>query len=308
MIEEKFPTPEQAENVGMREGDASRFITAGLLASLLHERPVFAHKGLFGHALLIAGSRGMTGAVQLAAKACLRSGVGLLTLHVPASACVIVQTAVPEAMAECDAEADRVSSLNLKSLAKYTAAGIGPGLGRSEEAARCLKQLLQFYRRPILCDADALNILSENPTWMEFLPAGSVLTPHIGELERLVGSCGDAFERLEKTKILAARHRCVCLIKGAFTAVVCPDGQVFFNTTGNPGMATGGSGDVLSGIILSFLAQGYPAVQAAVAGVFLHGLAGDLALADESEESLLAGDIVSRLGKAFKALKASPIG
>lgn len=306
MIEEKFPTPEEAVLIGCRAEENPHFITAGLLASVLRPRPLFAHKGSFGHALLVAGSRGMTGAAQLAAKACLRSGVGLLTLHIPSSAYAIVQTAVPEAMAECDEAEDTVSSLNRKNMEKYSAVGIGPGLGRSEDAARCLKQLLQYYRRPILCDADALNILSENPTWMEFLPAGSVLTPHIGELERIIGPCGDAFERLEKTKALAARHRCVCLVKGAFTAVVCPDGQVFFNTTGNPGMATGGSGDVLSGIILSFMAQGYTAVQAAVAGVYLHGLSADIALTEESEESLLAGDIVSRLGKAFKAIIPSP--
>ena len=297
-----FPAPEQAEKIGYREKDNDFFITKELVASFIRKRPLFSHKGNFGHALLIAGSRGMTGAVQLAARACLRSGVGLLTLHVPASAYTIVQTAVPEAMAECDAETESVSSIDLKKLEKYTAVGIGPGLGRSTEAARCLKQLLQYYRRPILCDADALNILSENPTWMEFLPAGSVLTPHIGELERLIGPCADAYERMEKTRKLALRHRCVCLIKGAFTAVVCPDGQVFFNTTGNPGMATGGSGDVLTGIILSFMAQGYTSVQSAISGVFLHGLSGDLALANESEESLLAGDLITHLGKAFKTL------
>lgn len=301
-----FPTPEQAAKIGYKEGDGSQFITNELVSSFLRVRPIFSHKGNFGHALLVAGSRGMTGAVQLSARACLRTGVGLLTLHVPASAYAIVQTAVPEAMAECDVEEDRVSSLNLKSLEKYAAVGIGPGLGRSEDAARCLKQLLQYYRRPTLFDADALNLLSENPTWMEFMPAGSVLTPHIGELERLTGTSADAFERLDKTRELASRQRCVCLIKGAFTAVVCPDGQVFFNTTGNPGMASGGSGDVLSGMILSLMAQGYTSIQAALAGVFLHGLSGDMALEKESEESLIAGDIVAHIGMAFKALTPSP--
>lgn len=306
MIKLKFPSPEQAKKSGCPEGNKNCFITDEWVASFLHKRSVFAHKGSFGHALLIAGSRGMTGALQLSAKACLRSGVGLLTLHIPSTAYSIVQTAVPEAMAECDEEENCVSTLNLKNLGKYSAIGIGPGLGRGDEASRCLKQLLQFYPRPILCDADALNLLSENPTWMEFLPAGSVLTPHIGELERLVGPCCDADERLERTRGLARRYRCVCLVKGAFTAVVCPDGKVYFNTTGNPGMATGGSGDVLSGIILSFMAQGYTAVQAASAGVFLHGLSGDLALEEESEESLIASDLIACLGKAFKALAPDP--
>ena len=298
-----LPAEELAARIGWLPDGYCQFIKPGMVAALLRPRPQFAHKGDFGHALLVAGSRGMMGAAQLAAKACLRGGVGLLTVHLPACGELPMQTAVPEAMLSCDVLEDAVSSLDFKKLEKYSVIGAGPGLGRGAGASQCLKQLLQFYRRPMVFDADALNLLSENPTWLEFLPAGSILTPHPGELERLIGRTEDATERLERTRNFSARHRCVCLIKGAYTAVVCPDGRVYFNTTGNPGMATGGSGDVLCGLVLSLLAQGYAPEQAAVAGVFLHGLAGDLALAEQSEESLLAGDLPRYFGAAFKAVR-----
>ena len=303
MNKDSLLAEETAARIGWRPDGYCRLIVREMVDALLRPRPQFAHKGNFGHALLVAGSRGMTGAAQLAAKACLRGGVGLLTVHLPACGELPMQTVVPEAMVEADFCDDAISALEIKKLERYTAIGIGPGLGRGDGAGRCLKQLLQFYRRPMVFDADALNLLSENPTWLEFLPAGSVLTPHSGELERLIGRTADATERLERTRNFSARHRCVCLIKGAYTAVVCPDGRVFFNTTGTPGMATGGSGDVLCGLILSLLAQGYAPEQAAVIGVFLHGLAGDLALAEQSEESLLAGDLPRYFGTAFKAVR-----
>ena len=296
-------SPETASRIGWLSDGSCQLIEKKHVAAILRPRAQFAHKGDFGHALLIAGSRGMLGAAHLAAKACLRGGVGLLTVHLPACGELPMQTAVPEAMLSCDVLEDTVSSLDFRKLEKYSAVGTGPGLGRSDAAGRCLKQLLQFYRRPIVCDADALNILSENPTWLEFLPAGSILTPHPGELERLVGRTADATERLERTRNFAARHCCVCLIKEAYTAVVLPDGHVFFNTTGNPGMATAGSGDVLCGLILSLLAQGYAPEHAAIAGVFLHGLAGDLALEFQSEESLCSGDLPDYFGAAFKAVR-----
>ena len=297
-------SPETASRIGWLSDGSCQLIEIKMVAAILRPRAQFAHKGDFGHALLIAGSRGMLGAAQLAAKACLRGGVGLLTVHLPACGELPMQTAVPEAMLSCDVLEDTVSSLDFRKLEKYSAVGTGPGLGRSDAAGRCLKQLLQFYRRPIVCDADALNLLSENPTWLEFLPAGSILTPHPGELERLVGRTGDATERLERTRNFAARHRCVCLIKGAYTAVVLPDGHVFFNTTGNPGMATAGSGDVLCGLVLALLAQGYSSEHAAIAGVYLHGLAGDLALEFQSEESLLSGDLPAYFGAAFKKVRS----
>ena len=296
-------SPETASRIGWTLDGSCQLVEKKMVSAILRPRAQFAHKGDFGHALLIAGSRGMLGACQLAAKACLRGGVGLLTVHLPACGELPMQTAVPEAMLSCDVLEDTVSSLDFRKLDKYSAVGIGPGLGRSAVASQCLKQLLQFYRRPIVCDADALNLLSENPTWLEFLPAGSILTPHPGELERLIGRTVDATERLERTRNFAARHRCVCLVKGAYTAVVLPDGHVFFNTTGNPGMATAGSGDVLCGLILALLAQGYAPEHAAIAGVFLHGLAGDLALEFHSEESLCSGDLPDYFGAAFKAVR-----
>ncbi|MBP5395849.1 MAG: NAD(P)H-hydrate dehydratase [Bacteroidales bacterium] len=294
---------ETASRIGWTLDGSCQLVEKKMVSAILRPRAQFAHKGDFGHALLIAGSRGMLGACQLAAKACLRGGVGLLTVHLPACGELPMQTAVPEAMLSCDVLEDTVSSLDFRKLEKYSAVGIGPGLGRSAGASQCLKQLLQFYRRPIVCDADALNLFSENPTWLEFLPAGSILTPHPGELERLIGRTVDATERLERTRNFAARHRCVCLVKGAYTAVVLPDGHVFFNTTGNPGMATAGSGDVLCGLILALLAQGYAPEHAAIAGVFLHGLAGDLALEFHSEESLCSGDLPDYFGAAFKAVR-----
>lgn len=294
---------ETASRIGWTLDGSCQLVEKKMVSAILRPRAQFAHKGDFGHALLIAGSRGMLGACQLAAKACLRGGVGLLTVHLPACGELPMQTAVPEAMLSCDVLEDTVSSLDFRKLEKYSAIGTGPGLGRSAGASQCLKQLLQFYRRPIVCDADALNLFSENPTWLEFLPAGSILTPHPGELERLIGRTVDATERLERTRNFAARHRCVCLVKGAYTAVVLPDGHVFFNTTGNPGMATAGSGDVLCGLILALLAQGYAPEHAAIAGVFLHGLAGDLALEFQSEESLCSGDLPDYFGAAFKAVR-----
>ncbi len=294
---------ESALQIGYEANSSCDFLTKEFLRPLCRERALFSHKGDYGHALLVSGSLGMMGAARLAASACLRGGAGLLTVHVPKCGYAVLQSTVAEAMVECDVEENHVSSLEIKTLEKYTAIGIGPGLGKSEGAKRTLKQLLQFYRRPILCDADALNLLAEDPTCLEFLPSMSVLTPHPGELERLIGPSADAFDRLEKTRCFASVHSCICLIKGAFTAVVCPSGKVYFNTSGNPGMATGGSGDVLAGLILSLMAQGYAPADAACLGVFLHGLAGDMALDVQSEESLLAGDIVCHLGSAFKSLK-----
>lgn len=297
--------PEIAEHIGYKAIPEHHLLTKENMAPLLQHRSPFAHKGSFGHALLVAGSKGMMGAAQLAAKACLRSGVGLLTVHTPACGYPILQSCVPEAMTECDAETDSVSSLALSSLAKYAAVGIGPGIGRSDNAFQALKQLLQYNRLPILFDADALNLLSEHPTCLEFLPPFSVLTPHPGELERLIGRTATTTERLQKTQEFAWKHRCICLIKGAGTAIVCPNRQVFFNTTGNPGMATAGSGDVLSGIILGLMAQSYPTDTATCLGVFLHGLAGDLALAAQSEESLISSDLITHLGAAFQCLHLS---
>lgn len=267
------------------------------ISTRLRSRPRFAHKGNFGHALLMAGSAGKSGAAVLAASACLRSGVGLLHVHVPQHVVLPLQCALPEAMLSIDVNSHHLASL--PDLSAYNAIGIGPGIGQEEETAKLLKLLIQEWKHPAVLDADALNILASHPTWLAFLPLNTILTPHVREFERLTGKAVNGFERLEKQREFSQRFGLVVVLKGAYSSISLPDGRVFFNPTGNPGMATAGSGDVLTGIILGLLAQGYSAADAAMTGVFLHGLAGDLAIGHQSHESLLAGDIVALLGKAF---------
>jgi NAD(P)H-hydrate epimerase len=271
------------------------------LAELRRPRAKHSHKGTFGHGLLIAGSYGKMGAAILAAKACLRSGVGLCTLHIPKHANPILQTALPEAMLSMDDNLDRFSQLP-SDLSNYDAIAIGPGLGTDPDSQKAFKFLIQESQKPLVIDADALNILSENKTYLGFLPANSILTPHPKEFERLVGKCANGFERIQKQRELAQRYNLYVILKGAYTSVATPNGQLFYNTTGNPGMATGGSGDVLTGVLLALMAQGYPSFQASLLAVYLHGMAGDLALELESMESLIASDLIANLGKAFKQL------
>jgi len=270
------------------------------IASLIPKRDTFAHKGNFGHALLIAGSRGKTGAAVLSAKACLRGGAGLLTVHIPACGELILQTAVPEAMVDIDEEQDFISHIGL--LSKYNAIGIGPGIGCNEKTAGVLFRLFKNATQPLVLDADAINLLAQNEQLQRALPENSVLTPHAGEFDRLAGASDNAFERLEKVCRWAVQHKCYVILKGAYTAICTPDEKCCFNSTGNPGMATAGSGDVLTGIILALLAQSYSPLSASLTGVFLHGLAGDIAANEKSQESLIASDIIENLGLAFKKI------
>lgn len=269
-------------------------------AALLRPRGRFAHKGNFGRALLVAGSQGMAGASVLAARACLRSGVGLLTAHVPFCNNDIVQTAVPEAMTELDLS-DTCFATPIDT-DDYQAVAVGPGLGQQPETVSALLEQVETCETPMVLDADALNILGENRAYLSHLPKGSILTPHPKELERLVGKCQNSYERLERARELARQVSVHIVLKGAYTAVITPEGKCRFNPTGNPGMATGGSGDVLTGILLALLAQGYAAGDAAVLGVYVHGLAGDLAADECGEISLTAGDIVAHLPQAWKEL------
>jgi NAD(P)H-hydrate epimerase len=270
------------------------------VAPLLKRRNKFAHKGTFGHALIIAGSAGKMGAAVLAAKACLRSGPGLVTVHMPKSGISILQTAVPEAMLSIDPDDDIYSVA--PDLTPYSSVAIGPGIGTSEKTANALKILIQHATTPIIFDADAINILAENKTWLGFIPEGSVFTPHPKEFERLAGKSSNNFERNRMQIDFSFRHQCYVVLKGANTAITTPDGRCFFNTTGNPGMATGGSGDVLTGIIAGFMAQGYTSFESCLLGVYLHGSAGDIASGEQGMESLIAGDIVLSLGKSFQTL------
>jgi len=270
---------------------------------LLNPRPKFSHKGMYGHALLVAGSYGKTGAASLAVRACLRSGVGLVTARVPACAYTVLQTLAPEAMLMPDEEEYFVASP--VHLDAYNAVGVGPGLGMEKQTQQMLKVLIQQSGGPMVLDADALNILSDNKTWLHFLPGGSILTPHPKEFERLSGKKGDSFSRFEWQKEFSIKYGVYIVLKGAHTSISCPDGQVFFNSTGNPGMAKGGSGDVLTGLITGLLAQGYVPMEAAVLGVYLHGLAGDIAAQELSMEAMTAGDIVGAFAEAFKKLRGN---
>ncbi|MFZ4463645.1 MAG: NAD(P)H-hydrate dehydratase [Bacteroidales bacterium] len=278
----------------------NNLLTSEMVSKIVHKRAKFSHKGTYGHALLIAGSAGKSGAAILASLSCLHSGAGLLHTHLPKSAVIPLQVNVPEAMISCDPDEDYFSQKS--DIAAFNAIGIGPGLGTEEKSAHAFKLLIQDARVPLIIDADALNILSENKTWLAFLPKNTILTPHPKEFERLFGKTGDSFERMEVQRSMSVKYGFIIVLKGAHTCISMPDGSCWFNSTGNPGMATGGSGDVLTGLILGLLAQGYSTFEASVLGVFLHGLAGDIAVSENGMESLIAGDIVRNIGKAYMKL------
>lgn len=278
------------------------FVEREMLRPLLRQRKRFSHKGSYGHALLVAGSSAMTGAAVLASKACLRTGVGLLTTHVPQKAVLPLQVSLPEAIV--DADDDENINTYIDKLASYSAIGVGPGMGRDDASAVLLKRIIQDAEVPLVLDADALNVLGTNPTWIAFLPSKTILTPHPKEFERLFGKTSNSFERLALQRSMSVKYGIVIILKGAYTSVTMPNGVCFFNSTGNPGMATAGSGDVLTGMVLSLLAQGYAPEEAAVMGVYLHGIAGDSAALKSGYESLIAGDIVDNIGNAFAFLRS----
>ncbi len=271
------------------------------VSPLLKKRNRFDHKGTFGHGYLIAGSSGKMGAAVLGASAALRAGTGLVTCHVPSGGVVILQSAVPEAMVEPDKNENHLSEAG--NPLSFSAVGIGPGIGTDPESQKALHKLLTKCKRSLVLDADALNIISLNPDWFSLIPEGSILTPHPKEFERLAGKTENSYHRLMRQIQLSVDHKCVIVLKGANTSISTPGGNVFFNSTGNPGMATAGSGDVLTGILLSLLAQGYTPEHAAILGVYLHGLAGDLAAEEMCYESIIASDIIKYLSKAFNQLR-----
>jgi hydroxyethylthiazole kinase-like uncharacterized protein yjeF len=267
---------------------------------ILKKRNKYAHKGTFGHAFLICGSKGKMGAAVLAAKACLRSGAGLVTVHIPGSGNLILQTAIPEAMISLDPNEEIFSEI--PDLSAYSSLGIGPGLGQADVTQRALKLLIQNSTIPLIIDADAINILGENKTWISFIPKGSIFTPHPKEFERLVGKSSNDFERNKIQREFSIKYGVYIVLKGANTAISSPEGNCYFNMTGNPGMATGGSGDVLTGILTGLKAQGYTSLETCLLGVFIHGLAGDLAAQELGQEALIASDIVQYLGHAFRLI------
>ncbi|MCK9203795.1 MAG: NAD(P)H-hydrate dehydratase [Bacteroidales bacterium] len=290
IMKEYIPTRE-VKNFMLEKSDCQK---------LLKKRNKFAHKGNFGHALLLCGSAGKMGAAILATRACLRSGPGLVTVRTPKAGMPVMQSAVPEAMVTPDDEPDIITSI--PDLSPYSSIGIGPGIGLGPQTGKALKLLIQQSVKPLIIDADAINLLSENKTWLGFIPHGSIFTPHPKEFERIAGKSQTDFERNEIQREFSFRYQCYVVLKGAYTAITTPDGQCFFNTTGNPGMATGGSGDVLTGIITGLMAQGYQPLESCLLGVYVHGLAGDFALASEGYEALIASDIINNLGKSFHSL------
>lgn len=257
-------------------------------------RSAHAHKGNFGHALIIAGSRGKMGAAVLSTKACLRSGAGLVTAHIPAGGLCIMQTSAPEAMCHTDIAPDKLTGIGY-SLQAYTAIGAGPGIGNDANTQKMIHWVLQHHRQPLVLDADALNILSENKNWLHDLPEHSILTPHPKEFTRLFGEQPNDFARIETALEQAAKLNVIIVLKGHHTFTATPEGKGYFNTTGNAGMAKGGSGDVLTGLITGLLAQGYTPAIAAAMGVYLHGLAGDKAASLYGTDAMIAGDLIECL-------------
>jgi hydroxyethylthiazole kinase-like uncharacterized protein yjeF len=293
-------------NIGLHPGfvksaqSDKQLIDIALIKNIYKPRKDFGHKGSFGHALIIAGSYGKMGAAVLATNACLRSGTGLCTVHVPRCGYEIMQVANPEAMTETD-EGENYNTRFNNETGRYASIGIGPGLGQETATLELLKEMISNYSKPMVIDADALNLLSANKELLQRLPAGSILTPHPKEFERLFGKSENDFERTETAIKQARLLNVIIVLKGHHTLIATP-GQGYFNTTGNSGMATGGTGDTLTGIITGLLAQKYEPGDAAILGVYLHGLAGDIAAETIGKEALIASDLISSLGKAFLRL------
>ena len=266
----------------------------GKVKQLVKPRNEFSHKGTFGHALLMAGNVGKMGAAILSARAAMRSGLGMLTISIPTDTDAEIHAAIPEAMVLNRTE-------NQIDFEKFSTIGIGPGLGIDLASEALLENVIMHFKKPILLDADALSILSKHPKWLSLICADSILTPHPKEFDRLFGASANEFERWQKAVQLSEQYQLIILVKGHHT-LIASKGKGWFNSTGNVGLAKAGSGDCLSGIITALLAQGYASTVAAILGVFLHGLAADLALGNQSTESLLASDTIECIGMAFKDL------
>lgn len=266
-------------------------------------REKFGHKGTYGHALIVAGSYGKIGAAVLSTTAAFRIGAGMVTAFVPKCGYNILQTAIPEAMVLSDKEEDFISEIEIDF--KPSAIGIGMGIGKNKATVEALKKLLKKKDIPFVIDADALNNISENKELLKFLAKNSVLTPHLGELKRLIGEWENDYDKIEKVKKFSQKHEVVVVIKGAYTITVYGD-KMYINTSGNPGMATAGSGDALSGVITGLLSQGYDPLLGSVFGVYMHGLAGDIASEQMGYEAMMAGDIIDNLAEAYLDLFAKP--
>ncbi len=272
-------------------------ITHEYVKSLFKPRKKFSHKGNFGHALLIAGSYGKMGAAILGARSCLRSGVGLLTIHSPKCGYEILQSSVPEAMILTDTDeqffTNTIVSNNVSTI------GVGPGIGTNPLTAAALHFLLSNIQVPLILDADALNILGLHKEWLSMIPTNSILTPHLKEFERIAGKSENDFERHQLQIDFSKKYKVYVVLKGAHTCITTPLGDSYFNTTGNSGMAKGGSGDILTGILTALLAQGYPSLETCLIAVYIHGLAGDLAKQKMGEIGMIPSDLIECLPAAF---------
>lgn len=259
-------------------------------------REIFSHKGYFGHSLIIGGSYGKIGAVTLACKAALSSGTGLITAYIPKCGYTVLQSSFPEAMVLTDVDKNIITDIDYN--IKPTVIGFGVGIGTDNLTIAAFEKFLKHNRLPLVIDADGINILSKKKSLLDLLPEFSVLTPHPKELERLIGKWKDDFDKLEKVKAFCKKHKVIVVIKGANTITVS-ENKLYINSTGNPGLATAGSGDVLTGIITGLMAQKYTALEAAIFGVYLHGKAADIAVENFGYESLIASNIIEYLGEAI---------
>ena len=272
------------------------YTTFEVVNNFLKRRNKFDHKGNYGHCLIVSGSYGKMGACQLSSIACLKTGTGLLTALIPSIGMDIMQTAVPEAMCIT------IEDFDAKNSHQYNAIGIGPGLGQDKGIKSLISDLfLNNPQLPFVIDADAINLIAKHDDLIKNIPKNSILTPHLKEFERLVGSCLTHQERIEKALAFSEQHQVYIILKGAHSAVTFPNGQVHFNSSGNPGMATAGSGDTLCGILTSLVGQGYNTKTACILGTYLHGLAGDIAAQKVGADSLIASDIINNLNKALQS-------
>lgn len=268
---------------------------------ILKPRATFSHKGTYGHCLVVAGSYGMIGATVLCAKAAVNSGAGLVTVHIPKCGYDIVQQSAPMAMCKVDTNENFITSIS--NIDKYSSICIGPGLGTNVQTKKALEMIISDVKVPLVLDADALNIISENKELLTTLPENTIITPHPGEFDRLFGKSNCGYERMKKAIEVSKKHKLIIVLKGAYSQIVNSDGTIFFNSTGNAGMATGGSGDVLTGVIGGLLAQGYTPLNASKLGVYIHGLAGDIAKFNFGETPLSAQDIVESLSLVFRNIE-----
>jgi len=275
-------------------------IEQDFIKKILKPRKKFSHKGNYGHGLLIAGSLGKMGAAVMAAKACHRTGIGLLTVHTPKCGCEILQTTSHETMLSVDQQEEHSS--DFYDLTPYKTIAIGPGIGLKRPTRLMLKVLIETYKCPTIFDADAITIIADNKDWLNKITKNSIFTPHPREFERLIGTSQNNFERSQKASDFSRKFSVYVVLKGAHTEIYCPDGICYINTTGNPGMAKGGSGDVLTGMILSFLTQGYTEKEACLLGVYVHGLSGDLAASKYGVISMQPTDLIKSIYKSFEML------